>query len=76
MSVSVMHDALSAAVRRSLRRRRSGRTAWCPGGIVLSVVGTAVLGSSYLLTLLFCIQVRLLVLKECPACHHAGARLA
>ena len=29
-----------------------------PRGIVWSVVGTAVLGSSYLLTLLFCIQVR------------------
>ena len=28
-----------------------------PRGIVWSVVGTAVLGSSYLLTLLFCIQV-------------------
>ena len=29
-----------------------------PWGIVLSVVGTAVLGFSYLLTLLFCIQAR------------------
>lgn len=46
-----------------------------PWGIVLSVVGTAVLGFSYLLTLLFCIQARaLFLLLARPCCMYSHRR--